>query len=276
MSSMKKVVSTALSAAALFAADVAFAKPQGEAGWSLPRDISTHGHEVDWLINITMVFLTILFVIMCIWMAIACLKHNKDHAAEYDHGDSKHSVKTALSLSALIFFVVDGNLWYDSTVDVNGLFWNFEKVEADPNTLRIEVNARQWIWDARYAGPNGTFNDDDDALVTNEIRVPVDTPVYLQLASPDVIHSFYLPNLRIKQDATPGQINKMWFQASKTGEYDIACAQHCGANHYKMKGTLIVLSKEEFAAWFKLASEDSKRVWDNDDAEAHWGWAWRK
>src|SRR5262249_42487612 len=160
---------------------------------------------------------------------IAVFKHNKDHPADYDHGDSKHSVKTALGLSALIFFVVDGNLWVDSTVGVNGIFWNFEKLDANPETVKIEVNARQWIWEARYTGPDGKFNTGDDPIVTNDIRVPVDTPVYLQLASPDVIHSFYLPNLRIKQDAVPGMINKMWFQAKQTGEYDIACAQHCGA-----------------------------------------------
>jgi len=61
--------------------------------------------------------------------------------------------------------------------------------------------------------------------------------VILELASADVIHSFYLPNLRLKQDAMPGMINRMWFQAKETGEFDIGCAQHCGTNHYKMKGS---------------------------------------
>lgn len=254
----------------------AFAAPTPETGWDMPTDVSKNGHEIDWLINITMVFLTILFIIMCVWMGWALFKHNKDHTAEYDHGSSKHSVVTALIVSAVIFFVVDGNLWAKSTFDVSGIFWNFEKLEADPAVQKIEINARQWIWDARYAGADGRFNNEDDALVTNEIRVPVSTPVYLQLASPDVIHSLYLPNLRIKSDAVPGMINRMWFQAEKVGEYDIACAQHCGANHYKMKGTLIVLSKEDFAVWLKNASEDSKRVYMAEDSEAHWGWQWRK
>jgi cytochrome c oxidase subunit 2 len=254
----------------------AIAAPKPETGWDLPVDVSKNGHEVDWLINITMVFLTILFIIMCVWMGIALFKHNKDHVAEYDHGSSKHSVVTALLVSAVIFFVVDGNLWAKSTFDVNGIFWNFDKVEAMADVQRIEINARQWIWDARYAGPDGNFNTEDDALVTNDIRVPEDTPIYLQLASPDVIHSFYLPNLRIKSDAVPGMINRMWFQAMVPGEYDIACAQHCGANHYKMKGTLIVLSKADFATWLKTASDDSKRIYMTEDTEAHWGWPWRK
>lgn len=274
---MKKLLSLAAGAGVLAFSELqAFAAPKPETGWDLPLDVSENGHHIDWLINITMVFLTILFIIMCVWMGIALFKHNKDHTAEYDHGNSKHAVRTALMISSVIFFVVDGNLWYESHTDVNGIFWNFSKVDADPNVERIEINARQWIWDARYAGPDKQFNTEDDPLVTNEIRVPVSTPIYLQMASPDVIHSFYLPNLRIKQDAVPGMINRMWFQANVPGEYDIACAQHCGANHYKMKGTLIVLPKDEYATWAKTASDDSKRIFIAEDTEAHWGWQWRK
>jgi cytochrome c oxidase subunit II len=276
MTGLKRALSFFAGAGVLALSELeAIAKPKGESGWSLPRDVSMHGHQVDWLINITMVFLTVLFIIMCIWMGIALFKHNKNHVPEYDHGDSKHSVKTAVLVSSVIFFIVDGNLWVDSTVDVNGIFWNFDKVDADPNVLRIEINARQWIWDARYPGPDGVHNTEDDPIITNDIRIPVDTPVYLQMASPDVIHSFYLPNLRIKQDAVPGMINRMWFQAKETGEFDIACAQHCGANHYKMKGTLIVMPKEDYAVWAKVASDDSKRVYMAEDTEAHWGWKWR-
>jgi cytochrome c oxidase subunit II len=255
---------------------IAFAAPKGETGWTLPHDASAYGTEIDWLINITCVFMTILFIIMCVWMGIAVIKHGKTHSADYDHGDSAHSVKTAALLSAVIFFVVDGNLWWKSTKDVNGTFWNFGKVEMAADAVRIEVNARQWIWEARYPGPDGQFNTEDDALVTNDIRVPIDTPVYFELGSPDVIHSFYLPNFRIKQDAVPGMINKLWLQAKETGEFDIACAQHCGANHYQMKGMLTVLPKEEYKAWAALRSEDSKRIFDEADIEAHWGWAWKK
>jgi cytochrome c oxidase subunit 2 len=255
---------------------IAYAAPRVETGWSLPHDASKYGTEIDWLINVTMVFLTILFVIMVVWMGIAVFKHNKSHPADYDHGDSAHSVKTAALLSAVIFFVVDGNLWWKSTKEVNGTFWNFDQVESQKDALKIEINARQWIWEARYAGPDGQFNTEDDIITTNDVRVPVDTPVYFELASPDVIHSFYLPNMRIKQDAVPGMINKMWIHAKETGEFDMACAQHCGANHYQMKGTLTVLPKEEWTAWAQLRSDDSKRIYDASDTEAHWGWAWKK
>lgn len=262
-------------AAALVLAKLAYADPKPEAGWGLPRDVSEYGHHIDWLIQVTGLFVIILFVIMVGWMVLACFKHDEKHEAEYDHGDSKHSMKTALGLSAVIFFVVDGNLFYNSTTDTFRTFWNHNSVENNAQAVKIEINAHQWAWDARYAGPDGKFNTADDIITLNDIRVPVGVPVLLQMASPDVIHSFYLPNLRIKQDAMPGMINRLWFQAKETGEFDIACAQHCGVNHYKMKGMLTILTPEEFKTWAAEQSAIAARGFDAKDNEAHWGWEWR-
>lgn len=245
------------------------------AGLAPPKDVSEYGHRIDWLINVTNIFCAILFVIMCIWLLMAFLKHGKGHSAEYDHGDAAKQVKKAALLSAVIFFVVDGNLWVNSTKDVNGLFWNFEKPQQGEH-VKIEINARQWLWQARYAGPDGKFNTADDALTNNDIRVPVNTPIVLQLASPDVIHTFGLPHFRIKQDATPGMINSMWFQAKEVGEFPITCFQHCGVNHYKMQGKLTVTTKEKFDDWLAYLVRDSKQVWDEKDTPAHWGWEWKK
>jgi cytochrome c oxidase subunit II len=268
----------ALSAAApiALASARALGAPIPEHGFGMPRDVSADGHRIDWLIHITLVFVTILFVIMCIWIAWACLKHRDGHhKAEYDHGNARHQVRFAAGISALIFFVVDGNLWYNATVDVNEVFWNFAGQEQKPDVVRIEVNGHQWAWDARYAGPDGKFNTADDIVSLNDIRVPVDRPVVIQLASADVIHSFYLPNLRIKQDAMPGLINRLWFTAKVPGQYDIACAQHCGTNHYKMKALLTVLPNDEYERWAKEASVNGSHAWNADDKDAHWGWDWK-
>ncbi len=248
---------------------------------TLPRDASTHGHHIDWLLKITGSFVAFLFVIMCIWILLAAFKHGRKHTAEYDHGDAKKSVRQALILSALIFFVVDGNLWVDSTLDVNRFFWNFAHADSQADVVKVEVNAHQWAWDFRYAGADGKFGtralpSEDDIVLLNELVVPVDTPVSIQLASVDVIHSFYLPNMRVKMDAVPGNINRLWFQPKVVGEYDIACAQHCGVAHYKMKALLRVLSKEDYAAWKKDAELMAPRYYNKDDLTAHWGWAWRE
>jgi cytochrome c oxidase subunit 2 len=255
---------------------LAYADPKPEAGLGLPRDVSLDGHRIDWLIKVTGGFVTLLFVIMCIWMLWACIKHNTKHTADYDHGTSRHSVTVALAISSVIFLVVDGNLFVNSVLDLGQAFWNFKKAETDPKVVRIQVNAHQWAWDARYAGPDGKFNTKDDIVVLNNIRVPVDTPVILQLASTDVIHSFSLPNFRVKQDAVPGMVNPMWFQAKQTGEFSIACQQHCGVNHYQMKGVLTVLPRDEYEAWAREASAQAVRAYDANDTRAHWGWEWRK
>lgn len=265
----------AIAGPALSAAS-AFAAPKPETGWHPPRDVSLDGHRIDWLLNVTNLFIFILFVVMVIWMFWAIFAHGEKHEADYDHGDSRHTVVTAGIISAVIFFVVDGNLWWNSTKDVGEAFWNFQAAQANKDHIKIEVNARQWLWQGRYAGPDGKFNTDDDQLVTNDFVVPKGVPVVLQLASPDVIHNFYLPNFRVKQDAMPGTVNQFWFQAQEEGEFEIGCAQHCGANHYKMRGVLHVVPREQFETWSNEASVDSKQLYDPEDKEAHWGWDWKK
>jgi len=255
---------------------VALAAPRPETGIGLPFDASKDGHHIDWLIKITGVFTAILFVITVGWILYACLKHNRDHKAEYDHGDSKHHIKVALTLSAVIFFVVDGNLWVDSTLDVTERFWNFAHADQAPGRLRVEVNGHQWAWDMRYEGTDGKFGTPDDVVILNDMPVPVDSPVILQLGSVDVIHSFSLPNMRVKADAVPGHINKLWFHPVKLGDYDIACTQHCGQNHYKMKAMLRVLPRAEFDAWLAHASKLAEKAYDPDDTSAHWAWEWKE
>jgi len=273
---IKQAIRASAVAAVLALSTSAQAAVQPESGLGLPRDVSQNGHLVDWLMNITSVFNIILFTIMCVWMGWACLKHNRNHPAEYDPGSSKHSVTIALAVSAFIFAIVDGNLFVNSINDLDREYWNFEKVAANPKTVRLEINAHQWAWDARYAGPDGKFNTEDDIVTWNEIKIPVGAPVYVELTSTDVIHSFYLPNFRTKMDAIPGQVNRFWFQAKETGDYDIGCAQHCGTHHYKMKALLSVVSPEEYKTWAAEASALAKRAFDPEDTAAHWGWDWKE
>src|SRR5205823_1331174 len=97
------------------------------------------------------------------------------------------------------------------------------------------------------------------------------------LCTKDVIHSFYLPNFRTKQDAIPGTTTRIWFEAKKPGDVEIGCAQHCGASHYKMKGELIALaSAAEFTDWLKQAGDTSMRAYDPNDEDSHWGWNWEE
>lgn len=241
----------------------------------MPRDVSTHGIRIDRLINITLVFVTIFFVIMVVWMAIAYLRHDEKHKAQYTHGDARQWTTAKLGVVAIVFFGVDGNLFVNSTLDLHHSIWNFKGAMAHPEVVRIEMNAHQWAWEARYAGPDGKFGTKDDVTTLNDVRVPVGTPVVIQLGSVDVLHSLYIPNLRIKQDVVPGNIELAWFQAQEAGRFEIACAQHCGTNHYKMRAWLTVMSKEDFALWLKEAGADTARAYDPGDPVANWGWEWK-
>lgn len=106
------------------------------------------------------------------------------------------------------------------------------------------------------------------------MRIPKDRPILLQIGATDVLHSFNLPNMRQKMDAVPGHINLMVFQAKETGEFDIACAQHCGTNHYLMKGKLTVLESADYDAWAAQGSKVSQLNYDPNDTASHWGWEW--
>lgn len=266
----------ALALVAVFLPAAARAAPTPEPGFGLPRDVSTEGWRIDWLINVTLVAVSVLFAIMVVWMLWACLRHGRAHEANYDHGVSRRSRLAKAGVAAAIFLGVDGNLFVNSTVDLHDTFWNFEKVEADPRTVRVEVNAHQWAWDFRYAGPDGRMSTPDDVVVLNELRVPVGAPVLLELGSTDVLHSFYVPNLRLKQDVVPGNVTAMWFAVKQAGEYDIGCAQHCGTHHYKMRGTLHAVAPAEWQRWRREAGVLAARAHDPADATAHWGWEWKK
>lgn len=242
----------------------------------LPPDASVHGWRVDWLMNVTTVFVAILFLATVVWLALAMVLHGRKHRAEYDPGNARTQTIKALCLSALIFGVVDGNLFASGMADLDDAFWDFGRAEADPDAIRVQVNAHQWAWDFRQAGADGTFNTADDIVSTNELRVPVGAPIVFQIAATDVLHSFSLPNFRTKQDAVPGMLTRLWIQAKETGRFDIACAQHCGTHHYKMRGTLVVLPREEYRAWAAEASALAARAHDPEDHDGHWGWAWER
>lgn len=244
--------------------------------WALPQDASVQGWRVDWLMGTTTVFVTLMFAATAMWIVAACVLHGRRHPAHYDLGSARASVIKSLALSALVFVVVYGNLFKHGMDDLNDAFWDFDRAEASTSAVRIQINARQWAWDARYPGPDGKFNTPDDVVVLNDLRVPVRRPILIELAASDVVHSFSLPNFRTKQDAVPGMVNRMWFEAKQTGTFDIACAQHCGVNHYKMRGRLTVVPDADYRAWEAEASALSARNYDPADPGAHWGWVWNE
>lgn len=242
---------------------------------ALPHDASLDGFRIDRLIALGAAVQIPLLIALGLWLLFAAMVWGRRRTAT--GGGVRHRVSIAVSVLALLLLATeDAVSWAQSNRDLDEHFWNFGAAEADPRTLRIEVDAHQWAWTARYAGPDGKFNSDDDAVTLDDLRIPVDTPILIQLTSTDVIHDLYLPNFRIKQDAVPGRVTRVTFTAKETGQFEIACSQHCGVNHYKMRGLLRVLPQEDFRRWLALASSNSRALYDPADRAANWGWDWTR
>lgn len=119
--------------------------------------------------------------------------------------------------------------------------WVYLDQERPPaGAYEINVIGRQWMWDIRH--PNGRREFD-------ELHVPVNTPVRLLLSSEDVIHSFFVPAFRVKQDAVPGKIVSAWFEATRPGTYHLFCTQYCGTEHANMTGRVVVMEPADYAQW---------------------------
>ena len=162
-----------------------------------------------------------------------------------------------------------------------------ELPRPEENPLRIRVLAEQFNWNFHYAGADGVFgptapelideainavgvdrnhpNGADD-IISGVLSFPVDRPIICEISSKDVIHSFAIPVMRVKQDAIPGMRIPVWFQAKKTGTYQVACAQLCGNNHYKMLAPMVIRTPDAFEAWLEEKGAPPEEF-DEDDFE---------
>lgn len=119
---------------------------------------------------------------------------------------------------------------------------------AQENALEIQVEGYQFGWEFQY--PNGY-------AVQNELRVPADRPIQLQVTSRDVFHNLGIPDMRVKSDAIPGETTSAWFVAEETGTHLIQCYELCGAGHSFMKGELVVMEPSEYEAWYSNTGEQT-------------------
>ncbi|MFL5785916.1 MAG: cytochrome c oxidase subunit II [Bacteriovoracaceae bacterium] len=240
-----------------------------------PEDISTNGHRIDWLFNYTTYVGLFWFFLVCAGLfGFAYLYSRKRHSKSvYTHGnEKKHLILTAM-IGLGVFLSVDMVITKISTRDIKEVFWNFS-IENDSDVIKIQVLAQQWAWNIRYAGKDGEFNTGDDVVQLNNMVVPVNRRVMIQMTAKDVIHALYIPNVRLKADAIPGRYAKMWFDTTKVGNYEIACAEMCGNHHYLMKAQLTVLSQEDYDKWVTESQDIAIATNDQENIDLRWGWKW--
>jgi len=252
-------------------------------GMPFPEDISTNGHLIDDVIRYIDKIIVIFFgaVVTAIIYFIVRYRSRPGHQAVYETGNKKVYVIATILLGMTVFFSIDAVIEHMSFRDLKDVFWNFPQGK---DVLKIEVMPQQFAWNIRYAGADGDFATKDDIVAPlSQMHVPTDTPVVVQMSPFDVVHAFYVPYLRIKQDAVPGMVTTFWFQAVKTGKFEIACSALCGNGHYKMHGDLIVESKEEFQKWLSAQAEPASStddLWADTGSSTNgvpkdWGWKWQ-
>ncbi len=233
--------------------------------WWFPAPITTFGEEIDRQFFRTFVIVGVVFVLSQLVLGWVVFRYrDRGGRAVYSHGNTVMEVLWTLATAVL--FVGLGLYAQRAWAEVH-----FRG--AAPGAAQIEVLGQQFAWNFRYPGPDGKFGrvdakfvrdsagnffgiDPDDPagkddLVVPVMAVPVNREVELILRSKDVTHSFFVRELRLKQDTVPGMMIHIHFAATQIGQYEIACAELCGAQHYTMRSFLQVISEADYEKWLR-------------------------
>ena len=199
-----------------------------------PPEASTSAQQVDALyFGLTLVSLFFMAVIFLpiIWFSI---KYRRGSAADRSNPSSGSNwIESGWTIGPIILSL--------------GLFtWGalvYFRIERPPaNAIEVQVVGKQWMWKLQHA---------EGKREIDELHVPVNRPVVLKMTSQDVIHSFFVPAFRVKQDVVPGRYTSEWFKATRTGEYHLFCAEYCGTQHSGMIGRVVVMEPAAYERWLK-------------------------
>ena len=210
----------------------------------LPPAVSTVAGDIDRIFWIIFIVTGIVFVAVELAIVVIVVKYRgrKDRKAYYIEGNNKAeiiwTVTPAILVLALAF--ASQTVWSD-----------IKDVDSFPaDALEMKLVAEQFEWHFTYPGVDGVLGTDDDFEVRNQLHMPVNRPVILHLESVDVIHSFFVPVFRLKQDIVPGLPNNAtWFEATEVGEYEGACAELCGTGHTTMDARVSVKTQQDYDRW---------------------------
>jgi len=215
---------------------------------------STAGKEIDALFVIILWITGVVFIGTQVVLAWAAWKYadGPGRIANYFHGSQRLELIWTIIPAIFLTFIT---VYQFST-------WARVKFKsAAPNvTPMAEVTGRQFQWLIRYPGPDGKFKTADDLHTINDLHFVKNQVALIHLQSKDVLHSFFLPELRIKQDAVPGLKISVWFDADQAGHYELVCAELCGWGHGRMRGNITVHETQaEFDDWLKGVAREQGR-----------------
>jgi cytochrome c oxidase subunit 2 len=235
-----RVLATALFLVLLVAVPWWFAHSAQAGPWLPPRSSSFAG-EVDGLFEAILVALAVAFALVMGLLVVAVWRGSaRVERARTVHGDLRLELLWTLAPAAVLAWiaVAQGPIWRAMKGDA--------ALAAREPLARVE--AAQFDWRFRHPGPDARLDTADDLLETHELVVPAGEPIVLATRTRDVIHSFYVPDFRLKQDLVPGRDGRLWFEAPESGRHDLVCAELCGWGHYKMAGSIRVVPRAEYEA----------------------------
>jgi cytochrome c oxidase subunit 2 len=226
--------------------------------WWFPGNASSIGGKVDSLFYVILYVTGAVFVLTEATLIVFLVRyrHREGRKASYVEGSTKAEIIwTAIPAAILVAIaLVSLPLWAKIK----------QKSDYPTNAARLGIEAKQYQWNVTYPGPDGKLGSDDDFMKVDTLRLIVNRDYVIDLTARDVVHSFFVPAFRIKQDLVPGMDIKMWVRPTKTGVFELACAELCGLGHYRMRGLVFVETPQQHAAW--LVSQDEASAADSAEA----------
>jgi cytochrome c oxidase subunit 2 len=215
----------------------------------LPENVSTYGGQIDDLFYLILWITGVIFILVELLLLFFLFRyrHREGRVPRYTHGSNRLEVIWTI-VPAVICVVL---------ALMSRRSWAEIKQNMPQGAMNVEVTAEQFAWNIRYPGPDGKLETADDVVTLNQLHFPVGRPLIVTLRSKDVIHSFFLPEFRVKQDAVPGMTTRIWLEATRVGNWEIACAELCGLGHYRMKGFVTVETPEEFERWLAETAREA-------------------
>ena len=215
----------------------------------MPVEASMQATAIDWMWNLEVIAMSFLFALIVVPMgySLVVFRRKKGDTTDAEHMEGNTKLEIAWTIVPL--FIVMAYAYF-------GAVNLAETRRVDPEAMVVKVTGLQWSWTFEYPAVNGL------AVVSDELHVPVGKQVLLRMTSNDVIHSFWVPEFRVKQDLVPGRITELRITPTIEGNYVVRCAELCGTSHAYMEKPVIVSSQADFDAWMTeqlvLAEEASQ------------------
>ncbi len=218
-------------------------------------DVSTFNADMDTAFAIHFWLSGLLFLSVVVPMFYFAWKYRADKVKNEDIGNVTHNTMLEILWTIIPVIVVMIFFYYGNTT-----MQMFRTMPAESQSIVINVEGSKWKWKYEYP-PNkngfvhkigGVYDKEKQTMGISALYVPKDTNIILKMTAPvnDVIHSYYIPAFRMKEDVVPGRITKQWFNASIVGEYDVECAEYCGTDHSYMYSKIVVMEKDDYEKWF--------------------------